>query len=552
MNRPSASQGASSRPSPARRWTSFSGLFFDEFCPDSAWIREHAVVRLPPLPSGVHLRIEGEFKLHPGIAGVERGGVFLTVRGPDGAPRSRAFTAPGVWEIGLPVSDRAARDGAEIALDLGGVGWTNTLAWLGRVTRLPRLQRFRAQNKNRQLRIHRITTQGGEPIYDFSNRHSPFVPAFARRHMRLGLNIVGFLTADLGVGESARCMVRAADAGAIPTALIDLKLPCKNRRGDLTYAERLTDSGPHEVNVFHLDAPASRDIDHHHGAQLRENHYNIGYWAWELPEFPDAWLPYFAYFDEIWCPSEYVRAAIGFKSPVPVLAMPHSISFARPNQSAAVLRTRFQLPTDRFLFLFLYDLNSYSERKNPRAVIESFRRSGLDREGGTLVIKVHSALGNEGALAELKNAVADLSAILLTETFSRADLYALEAACDCFVSLHRAEGFGLALAECMYLGKPVIATDWSASTEFLNSSNGLPVRAGLVSLDRNHGPYAKGQLWADPDLDDAARQMRRVMSDTSLRRSLGQAAQASIEQQLSPQVIGARYRARLEAITMVR
>jgi glycosyltransferase involved in cell wall biosynthesis len=120
--------------------------------------------------------------------------------------------------------------------------------------------------------------------------------------------------------------------------------------------------------------------------------------------------------------------------------------------------------------------------------------------------------------------------------------------CDCFVSLHRSEGFGLAIAESMYLGKPVIATDWSASAEFLNATNGCPVRAETVVLDRNHGPYAKGQTWAAPDVAHAAEWMQRLHADRALGVRLGAAGRATIERDFSPAAIGARYRRRLEAI----
>jgi len=122
------------------------------------------------------------------------------------------------------------------------------------------------------------------------------------------MNIVGFLTAELGVGESARCMVRAVDAVRIPAAIVPLKLNCKNRLGDATYATRLQDDNPFDVNVVHVDPPAARDIDHHHGKAFRAGKYNIAYFAWELPEFPDAWVPSFDYFDEVWCPSDFPGA----------------------------------------------------------------------------------------------------------------------------------------------------------------------------------------------------------------------------------------------------
>jgi glycosyltransferase involved in cell wall biosynthesis len=350
----------------------------------------------------------------------------------------------------------------------------------------------------------------------------------------------------LGVAESARAMVRAADAAGLATALVDLKLPCKNRRGDDTYAARLQDGNPHPVNVVHLDPPASRDIDHHHPG-FRKGRYNVAYWAWELPEFPDAWVPACDYFEEIWCPSEFTREAIALKSPVPVLAMPHSISFARPAQPTAALRARFGLPAGAYLFLCLFDLNSYAERKNPRAAVEAFRQSGLSDAG--LVIKVQNAAGNPGDLAALQESVRGLrGAVLITDTLSRADTYALEAACDCLVSLHRAEGFGFVVAECMYLGKPVISTDWSATAEYVTPENGCPVPAKTVELSRHHGPYARGQVWAEPDVAAAAAWMRRLHGDSALGSRLGAAAQATIGARFAPAVIGARYRRRLEAI----
>jgi glycosyltransferase involved in cell wall biosynthesis len=539
----------------SRRFTDYAGIFFDDYAPDSAWLRDRATLHLPPLGGVRGLVLRGEFRPHPAARGLETAPPGLAVFVNDRPAGSLTALPPGPWSLtlALPASDRAT-----LSLRLTGIAVTNTLAWLGRLSGLAPLQRFRAQNKNRQLRLLSLATLDGELIYDFSVRHAPYSAAYARAHAQLGLNIAGFLTADLGLGESARCMVRAADAAALPSALVPLKLHCKNRLGDPTYTARLQDDNPHDVNVVHIDPPAARDLDHHHGPAFRAGKYNIGYFAWELPEFPDAWTSAFDYFDEIWTPSDFVTAALVLKSPLPVLTMPHAISFARPLEtvggalrpdSVATLRARLGLPAGKFLFLTLFDLNSYAERKNPRAVIAAFRLAALPAAGTALVIKVQNVAGNEAAFAALQTSLADLPhTVLLTATLSRADIYALEAACDCFVSLHRSEGFGLAVAEAMYLGKPVIATDWSATAEFVDAANGCPVRAPLVTLDRNHGPYGKGSTWADPDPAHAAEHMRRLFADPTLCATLGAAARATIEARFSPAVIGARYRRRLEAI----
>ena len=547
-----ASSPSSVSGAPSRRLAHYQGLFFDEFVPDSAWIRELGIVRLPPLAEKTVFVVQGEMHPHPDVHGLEAGSLGADFLLDGRCVATLRHLRPGPFRVRLSAGPAGIQSGAILGVRLRGTGVTNLLALLGRVTAgwplTGALQRFRRQNKNRQFRLVRIETEAGEAVFDFSNRHSPFSAEFARRGVRLGLNLAGFLTADLGIGESARCMALAADAAGIALALIDLKLPCRNRRGDPAYAGRLQEENPYPVNVVHLDPPASRDLEHHHPGFCRGK-YNIAYWAWELPEFPDAWLPSCDYFDEIWCPSEFTREAIAFKSPIPVLAMPHSISFALPAEPIAALRARFGLPPETFLFLTLFDLNSYVERKNPRAVLAAFRQSGLAGAGAALVIKVQNAAGNPQDLAELQAAARDLpGTILITETLLRAEIYALEAACDCFVSLHRAEGFGLAVAECMLLGKPVISTNWSATAEYVTAENGCPVRAPLVVLERNYGPYARGQVWADPDVGDAARWMRALFSDRALAGRLGVAARATMIERFDPAVIGARYRRRLEAI----
>ena len=521
----------------------YAGLYFAESAADSAWIREEATLRLPPCADLPVVILRGEFRPDPGAG--DGAAVGLTCRVNGAWAAELRSPAPGPFELRLPLPSNPAHS-PRLTLHLEGVGRTNALAWLGRVTGLGPLQRFRAQARNRQLRITTLSTAEGEIIFDFSVRLAPCSAAFLRRHTRLGINLAGFLTADLGVGESARCMVRAADAAGIPAALVSLKLPCKNRLGDQTYAARLQDANPHPVNIVHLDPPASPDLDHYHGRAFRAGKHTIAYWAWELPEFPDAWLPQFAFFDEVWCPSEFVRTAIAAKSPVPVLTMPHAIAFAPPAGDA---RARFGLPAGAFVCLCLYDLNSYSERKNPRAAIAAFRQSGLGAHGAVLVVKGQNAAGNAADFAALQDALRDLpGAILLSETLSRADVYLLESACDCFVSLHRSEGFGLAVAECMALGKPVLSTNWSATAEFVHAGNGCPVDYTLTTLARSHGPYSKGQVWAEPDVGHAADWLRRLAADRALGATLGAAARTTIATQFSPEVIGARYRRRLEAI----
>ena len=527
----------------SRRPPKFTGLFYDENIGNSAWIRESGKLTVPLLQPPAEVTVVGEVLPFEGNSPAH-GPLGLEIK-IDGRTALRQSNIVGPFRFSIPVQSPARASSHQLEIALLGVGLSNTLAWLGRVTGLAVLQPWRAQLRNRRLRVLRVETQG-EILYDFSNRAAPFNQAVARKTLKLGINLVGYFRAVLGIGESVRCAARAAAAANLPNALVELKLHTKNPQVDDSFAGRLQADNPHPVNIFHLDAPASRDIEHHHGPAFCAGKYNIGYWAWELPEFPDAWIHFADYFDEIWAPSRFAAEAIAQKLPLPVLVMPHAISFNRP---VGDCRAKFNLPREKYLFLFIYDLNSYSERKNPSAVIEAFRLSGLSGKEAGLVIKVHNGAANPDDLGRLQTAIANLpGTVLITQTLSHPEIYELQSACDCFVSLHRSEGFGIAVAESMFLGKPVISTDWSATAEFVTAANGCPVRYKLVTLDRNHGPYAKGQTWAEPDVDHAAEWMQRLFHDRELGRRLGAAARATIEENYSPAAVGARYRQRLEAI----
>ena len=523
----------------------------------ATWIKERAQVTLPAGIPVRNMQVRGFLQPEPADQRKARGrpGLRLCLN----RTTLSTLRSPPVGPFICTVDGDSSTDSKATVLDLEllGTGWTNVLAYLGRKTAgwpLPRalhdyLQGFRPQPLNQRLQIIRIGVNG-EDILDFARPNSPFVYDFAERHTRLGLNLVGWFAGELGVGESVRCAARALEAVQMPHALINCRLNCLAAQGDTTYLQRIQEDNPYPINVFHIDAPQSADIDHHHGPGFREGRYNIAYWAWELPEFPDGWIRYFQFFDEVWTPSRFTTEAIGRKSPLPVLTMPHAIEFARPAPAA---RSRMGVPEDRFLFLTMYDLNSYQERKNPRAVIEAYARAfGHDDAAPVgLVLKVHGLKGNGPAFSELEDAVAPLSHVrLISETLPRASVYDLIDACDCFVSLHRSEGFGLAVAEAMYLEKPVISTDWSATAEFVNSGNGCPVNCRLIELERSIGPYGKGQIWADPDVDHAAGWMRKVAGDPLFCRETGHNARQTILKLFAPRIVGGLYEQRLRAITL--
>ncbi len=531
------------------------GLREDSLQHETRALRESFHLRLPPGTVEKNIFLNG-FVLPPTHDRPETQGSLGLRLKVNGQPAGTHFPLPeGHFNIGVDRPLVVTDEPVEFTAELIGTGRENLLAWLGRVTRglpLPAawrrvLEAHRPQLKNRRVRISQILADD-QIVFDFSKRRPLRINRRQTKDYPIGLNVVGWFRAELGIGESARCMARATAAAGLAHAFVDMKLPCLNRMGDDTFAAQLQKTNPYRVNVFHIDPPVSRDIDHHHGDSFRRERYNVAYWAWELPEFPDEWVAACEFYDEIWTPSAFCRDAIAAKTPLPVHVMPHAIAFALPTGDQ---RPRFGLPTDRTTFLFLYDLNSYQERKNPHAVIEAYRQAFPDETGVHLVIKTQNPERNPETFARLQKSLAGLThTTLITETLSREDVHALEAACDVFVSLHRSEGFGLAVAETMYLGKPVISTDWSATAEFVDAHNGCPVPVDLIELTETHGPYAKGQIWANPRVPAAAEAMRRLAADPDLRARLGANAARTIRERFSPAVIGARYARRLDAMRL--
>lgn len=409
-----------------------------------------------------------------------------------------------------------------------------------------RRRRSMVKAEGRDVHFHRITLDG-RLLADFTHGARIFLPDFSLSELGMGMNIIGFFEHEFGIGESARCCASAAKAAGIPITLNLSQVDTNSTTAGSVWSKSYRRDNPYPVNLFHLDSPQIRLVDSAYGPRFRAGHYNIGYWAWELPEYPDYGLWNMDFVDEVWVPSEFVRQSMAEKSPVPVLVMPHAVEFDAP---ANADRGQFGLPPGDFLFLVMYDINSSQLRKNPRAAIEAFRAAFPAPEGVKLVVKIHGAENNPEDFRALQESLGNSpDIILINRTLARGELRALQSLCDCFVSLHRAEGFGLALAECMYLGKPVIATNWSGNLEFMDKGNGCMVDYSLVEITESSGPYKKGQIWAEPDAAHAASWMKKVVEDAVFRREIAARGRERILRDFSRLKIGAHYAERLKALS---
>lgn len=361
-----------------------------------------------------------------------------------------------------------------------------------------------------------------------------------------GLTVIGYLHAESGVGESARATLRALAHSGVPHAVHDFRDGNVSRMG-----ERIDPALPtgtrHAVSLFHINA----DQMPHARAALGDAWFGvphrIGFWAWELEHFPEDWQGAFDHVDEVWVPSSFCQRAVAERSPVPVVTVPHAIAIPDP---APVDRSAFGLDPGAVVFLAMADVMSSPERKNPFGAVQAFVRAfGPSPRGVQLVVKVSNGDRDPAAMARLRELAAGCAAIRLIDGYlDREALNRLIESVDAFVSLHRAEGFGLVNAEAMARGKVVVATGWSGNMDFMSAANSLPVDYTLQAIGRDIGPYAASQRWAEPDLDHAAAQMRRMVDDPGLRQRLGERARADCIAQLSPPVVGRMLARRLAAV----
>ena len=366
----------------------------------------------------------------------------------------------------------------------------------------------------------------------------------------LRVNLVGYLRAALGIGEAARGYAAALQSANVDVSFVDCTQLCSSPEDTAVPAYEFVDpadaSAP--INVLHVNADQLPLFREAAGESFMDGRYNIGIWAWETTEFPEAWRDRFDLLDEIWTGSAFMADAVSRVSPLPVLALPHVVDVPDVRGD----RAQFGLPEDEFLFLFAFDFHSTPTRKNPHGTVEAFRRAFGADDRVRLVLKSINGKNRPEQLGELQRAAEGLRVTVIDEALDGTDRFRLLRSCDAFVSLHRAEGFGLGLAEAMAYGMPVIATGWSGNMEFMDAANSFPVAYELEPLAKADPPYPAGTLWATPDLDHAAEQMRRVRSDSAQVRETCERARARIAERHSAQAIGERVRSRLEWIAARR
>ena len=357
------------------------------------------------------------------------------------------------------------------------------------------------------------------------------VPADELRYGSAGVNIFAYLRGQFGLGESARLYARALLAQGFPVALHDIDLQIPHSFDDDTLGRHIGTTAPYDVSLIFVNpdyfAQALRAI----GRAKMEGRYIIACWFWELETIPEEWRWALEEVDEIMVASRFVAQAFRRATDKPVFRVPLPMNAL---SDSGLSRSDFGLAQDNFIFMNAFDYNSWLDRKNPFAVIEAFQEAfPIGRNDVQLLLKSSNGHRHPGKLHRLLAATVDDSRILIRdEIIDRAHVNALHRCVDAYISLHRAEGFGLGLAECMAMGKPVIATGWSGNLDFMTSANSCLIDYKLVPVGRDQYPHAKGARWAEANKADAAVQMRRLVDEEGFAARLGERAASDVGETL--------------------
>jgi glycosyltransferase involved in cell wall biosynthesis len=375
------------------------------------------------------------------------------------------------------------------------------------------------------------------------SRREVFIPGDVGRDTS-GVDLIGYLNAEVGIGEAGRLAARALRAADVPLSTIHYSRTMS--RQDIPFAS--DENARFRTLFLSVNADQIPVVCGDLGPGFLKGRYVISQWFWELEKLPQWYGTAYRFVDEVWAPTHFIHDALADHVPSGVELRHMQLPLVAPSPRAGVGRTDFRLGPE-FTFLFTFDFFSIAKRKNPLGLIEAYKDAFAPSDGARLVLKTINGSHRIQELEAVKWATRGRPDIVLMDDYMETDLVAaLMNCCDAYVSLHRSEGLGLTLAEAMLLGKPVIATGYGGNMDFMTEFNSLPVAWERRAVGLRAGPYDPTAEWAEPSLSDASTKMRYLFENREAAMAIGGVARRDLESKFSAEVCGLRMKSRLQEI----
>lgn len=366
-----------------------------------------------------------------------------------------------------------------------------------------------------------------------------------------GANIIGYATGELGIGEDVRMAAEALAVMQFPFCVFDAPLSISSSINDYSASAYSTKQLQYNINLIFMPFYETLRLKLATNDMIFKNRYNIGCWQWELSNWPTYATLALELIHEFWSSSNFTKNAIEKITDKKVFLLPMAVEL--PPLIKTYLREDFALPKKAFIFLTIFDGFSSIHRKNPLATIYAFQKAFPNRkkQGVHLVIKTMH-LGDVHAKEwQLFNKAClhDPNITLISEIFPREKVIGLQSVCDCFISLHRAEGFGRNIAEAMLLKKPVIVSNYSGNTDFTLPQTAFLVDGHLIPLEKEQYFFWENQVWFEPHIDQASMLMQQCVEDTATRNRLANAGFQFLKRNYNSNIIGKHYKERIDLIS---
>jgi glycosyltransferase involved in cell wall biosynthesis len=371
------------------------------------------------------------------------------------------------------------------------------------------------------------------------------------------VQLIGPLAKASGLGQATRLSATILRETGLSMRGVDFDLDNPAPEG-FSSDSLIEPYGRAKINIIHLNAE-STPLAFAYQPDVFSGAYNIGYFFWELDR--PAYCHYLGLdlLDEIWVSTDYgvqiYQGAAGEKPVVNVGMCYEETTGITRRDARDFVNRRFRLEDHHYVCLVAFDSFSFVQRKNPVAVLQAFQTAFRDVPNARLVVKTQNRDSVfDPVQVQLWDRVEAITAgdpriMVMNETLGYRDLLRLKAGADCYVSLHKSEGWGFGMIEAMNLGVPVVCTGYSGNMDFCTPETAWLVGYDEVSL--RPGDYIfvrKGSMWAEPRVEDAARALRACHDDPAARAARAEAARAFIRANFSPAAIAQRYGSRLRAI----